>query len=73
MKINIEVLKKFEKDNKNRPFLMDSVRIMINSVLLHKDTPFNLAPTNIKVSIETLKSMGILEGDNSKEIQQLNS
>ena len=73
MKINLEKLKKIEElyDNSHSSEL--ALRQMISIVLDYHNSPYTIAPDNVKLAINTLKDLGIIEESEISKIQQLNS
>lgn len=76
MKINFKKLQQIECDfSKDDVYVTrESLRQMINIVLDYYNSPYIIAPDNVKLAINSLKELGIIEEiDVEKKIQQINS
>jgi len=78
MKIDFKKLKRVESEYSNHSVCLTSLQNMVQNVIQCGDEEFALAPSNIKLSIETLIDLGIVidghpEPASDKKIQQLNS
>jgi hypothetical protein len=73
MKINFEKLSTFEQSCYNSSLTLQAVNKMIENVLNYREDKYENAPQNIKMAIDTLKDLGIIEEGKNNNIQQLNS
>jgi hypothetical protein len=76
MRINLEKLKEIEEKYKEQGLPNYSLHLMLQQVIAFERAPFNLAPNNITLAINTLKDLGILDVEEKKDLsktQQLNS
>lgn len=76
MKINLERLKEVEEKYKEQGLPNYTLHLMLSKLVAFDEAPYTLAPNNLILSINTLKDLGILDMEESKEPkkpQQLNS
>ena len=75
MKINFKKLKDIEKEYENSKLSIDTLNLMLHTVLTFQDNSYRLAPNNVKTAINTLIELDIfLTDENYKPtIQQINS
>jgi len=74
MKINLEKLKSVEVEYESHACEIILIN-MLNTVIDFSNSSYIIAPDNVKLALNTLIDLGIIEGDipEEKEIQQLNS
>lgn len=74
MKIDFKQLAKIEKQYRwDNPICGNSLQSMVNLILSNDNTIDAANSPNFLLAFTTLKELGILKTDDSKEIQQLNS
>jgi len=74
MKFNLKKLQKLEATFTDNPVCQSSLQEMITLVLQYTETGnYALAPANVKIALDTLKELKVLEDTPIKEVQQLNS
>jgi hypothetical protein len=75
MKINLEKLREIEKDFEGDHITSGVLQTMLNTVLEFYNTPNNSTPNNVRLAVNTLADLGIIEEEKepSKKIKQINS